>query len=76
MSSSIRAAKLTRLSQAGYKTHILQIRNAYKILAGSPEGKKPSWRTNVYRRAILNRILNIGGEKMWTAFVWFQLWKS
>jgi len=38
----IRAANLTRLSLAGYRTHMLQIRNAYKILVGIPEGKKTS----------------------------------
>jgi hypothetical protein len=36
-----------------------EMRSAYKILVGKPEGKTLLWRSGVDRRIILKRILNI-----------------
>ena len=41
----IRDLKSRRLRWAGHVARIEQSRNAYRVLMGKPEGKRPLWRT-------------------------------
>jgi hypothetical protein len=40
-SNIIRVIKSRKMRGVGYVTHMRQLRNAYKILVGKPEGKRP-----------------------------------
>ena len=40
----IRNLKSRQLRWAGHVTHMEQSRNAYSVLVGKPEGKRPLWR--------------------------------
>jgi hypothetical protein len=55
-----------------------EVRNAYKIFVGKPEGKRPLLgRPSVCGRVILKSIL--GKEFfwwVWIGFIWLRLWTS
>jgi len=55
---------------AGYITHIGGIRNAYEILVGKPEGKKPLEDLGAEGRIILERISR---EIGWECMDWMLL---
>jgi hypothetical protein len=49
------------------------MRNAYKILVGKHEGKRPLGRICVDGRIILEWILRKLGGKGWTGFIWLRI---
>jgi hypothetical protein len=49
----IRIIKSRRMRWAGHVAHMGEIRNAYRILVGKPEGKKPLGRPRLGGRIIL-----------------------
>jgi hypothetical protein len=53
---------------AGNTAHRGDMRNAYKIFVGKPEGKRPLGRPCISMRIILKWILNKQGMSMWTGF--------
>ena len=66
-SNIIRNLKFKRLTWAGHVAHIGKSRNAYGVLVGKPEGKKPlgrsrrSWEDNIkmdLRRRVVILILD------------------
>jgi hypothetical protein len=55
--SIIRMIKSRRMRWAGYLARMDEKRNAYRILVGNPEGKRPLGRPNVCWWTILKWIL-------------------
>jgi hypothetical protein len=53
-----------------------EMRNAYKILAGKPKGKKPLEELGVDGRKILQWILQKEGGKLCTGFMWLRIGTS
>jgi hypothetical protein len=49
-----------------------QMRNAYKILVGKPEGKYHAEDLRVDRRIILEWILGEKYGKLWIEFIWLR----
>jgi hypothetical protein len=49
-----------------------EMRNAYKILVGKPEGKRPVGDLGVDGMIILDGILGKLGGKVWTGYVWLK----
>jgi len=49
----IRVIKSRRMSWAGHVARIGEMRNAYKMLVGKPEGKRPLGNVGVDKRIIL-----------------------
>jgi len=46
--------------------------NTQKVLVGKLEGKRPLGRLYVYGWAVLERILEKQGGKIWTGFIWLR----
>jgi hypothetical protein len=53
----IRMIKSRRMRREGHVARMVKKRNAYRILVGKPEGKRPLGRPNVDGLTILKRIL-------------------
>jgi hypothetical protein len=53
-----------------------EMRNAYNILAGESEGKRPLGRPRCRWQIILEWILERYSGKMWTGFIWFRIGTS
>jgi hypothetical protein len=51
-SPTIRVIKSRRMRWAGHVAHMGEIRNAYNILVGKPEGKRPLRRLGIVGRII------------------------
>jgi hypothetical protein len=49
------------------------MRNAYKILVGKPEGKRPLRNLGIDRRIMLKWILRKLGRKVLNGFFWLRL---
>jgi hypothetical protein len=66
--------KSRRMSWAGHVTCMREMRNAYNILAGIYEGKRPfrrprrRWKDNI--KKWIKRKKRV---RVWTGFVWFRL---
>jgi len=67
-SPDIRAIKSKRIRWAGHVARMGEIRNAYNILVGKPEGKRPLGRSKRIWE-ILEFILGKYGGKVWTRFI-------
>jgi CRISPR/Cas system-associated protein Cas7 (RAMP superfamily) len=52
--------KLRRMRWAGHVAHMVDMKNAYKILVGKPEGKRQSEDTGIYGRIILMDLRETG----------------
>jgi hypothetical protein len=53
-----------------------EIRNAYEISVGKPEGKYHVEDLGVDGRIILERILGKLGGEVWIGFIWLGIWAS
>jgi hypothetical protein len=49
------------------------MRNAYNILDGKSEGKRPLGRLDVGGRIILEWISGTYGGRVWTGFIWLRM---
>jgi hypothetical protein len=74
-SNIIRVIKTRRMRWAGHVAHIGNIRNAYQILVGNPEGMRPSGRLT-HRWEDIKMYLREKGKKLWTGFIWFRICTS
>jgi hypothetical protein len=70
--SIIRIIK-TRMKWAGYVARIVEKWNAYRILVGKPEGKRPLGRPRRRWMIILGWILERWDGVMWTGLVWLRI---
>jgi hypothetical protein len=52
---------------------MVQMRNAYEILVGKPEGKRSFGRLSGNGNIILECILGKKGGKVWTGFIWLRM---
>jgi len=55
---------------------VVEIRNAYKIFVGKPEGKKHSEDLGVDGRIMFEWILGKWSGNLWTACIWLMLGTS
>jgi hypothetical protein len=51
-------------------------RNAYRVLVGKPEGKRPLGRPRLCGRIILTWILERYNEVVWTGLIWLTVGTS
>jgi hypothetical protein len=65
----IRVTKSRRVRWAGYVARVGEMRNAYDILVGKPERKRPRGRWGI----ILECILEKEDGKMWTGCIWIRI---
>jgi hypothetical protein len=68
--SIIRMTKSGRMRWAGHVTRMGEKRNAYRILVGKPEGKRPLGRP---RRRLVDNIKMDLGEIGWDGKDWIDL---
>jgi hypothetical protein len=68
--------KPRRISWAGYVAHMGEKRNAYKVLVGKPEGKKPLGRPR--RRWVDNIKMDLREIRWygWIGLIWVRLGTS
>jgi hypothetical protein len=65
--------KLRRMRWAGYVGRMGKKRNAYRILAGKPEGKRPVGRPILGGWIMLGWNLERWDGVMWTGLVWLRI---
>jgi hypothetical protein len=66
----IRMIKSRRMRWAGHVARMMETRNAYRILVGKPEGKRPLGRQN---RRLVDRIKMDLREREWSGMNWIDL---
>jgi hypothetical protein len=66
----IRMIKSRRMRWVGHVARMRETRNAYRILVGKPEGKRPLGRPR--RRWVNNTIMGLG-ESEWIGMDWIDL---
>jgi hypothetical protein len=71
--SIIRIIKSRRMRWAGHVARVGEKRNAYRLLVGKPEGRRPLGRPRRRRWIILGRILERWDGVMWTGLVWLRI---
>jgi hypothetical protein len=71
--SIIRIMKSKRMRWSGYVARIGEKKNAYRLLVGKPEGKRPLGRTSRRWVIILGWILWGWDGVMWTGLVWLMI---
>jgi hypothetical protein len=71
--SIIRMITSRRMRWTGHVARIGEKSNAYRILVGKPEGKRPLGRQDVVRWIILGWILERWDGVMWTGLVWLRI---
>jgi hypothetical protein len=71
--SIIRLVKWRKMRWVGYIARILEKRNAYRLLVGKPEGKRPLERP---RRRLVDNIKMDLGEMGWSNVDWLRIRKS
>jgi hypothetical protein len=71
--SIIRIIKLRRMRWAGLVARMGEKRNAYRLLVGKPEGKRPLGRPRC--RWVDNIRMDLGevGWGVWTGLVWLRI---
>jgi hypothetical protein len=69
----IKIIKLRRIRWAGHVAGIGEKRNAYKLLVGKPEGKRPLGRRRRRWSVILRGILERWDGVMWIGLVWLRI---
>jgi hypothetical protein len=73
--SIVRMIKSRRMRWAGHVARMGEKRNAYRILAGKSEGKRPLGRSR--RRCVDNIKLDIREDGMvWIGLIWLRIWTS
>jgi hypothetical protein len=65
----ITVIKSRRIRWVGHVARLEAMRNAYNILVGKSEGKRPLRRSRLDGRIILEWILGKYGGKLWTGFI-------
>jgi hypothetical protein len=68
--SIIRMIKARRMRWAGHVALMGETRNAYRILVGKPEGKRPQGRPR--RRWVDNIEMDLRGM-VWSGLIWFRI---
>jgi hypothetical protein len=65
--------KSRRMRWAGYVAHMEEVRNAFKVLVGKPEGNRPLGRPR--RRWKDNFMLDLRdvGFGVWIGFIWLRI---
>jgi hypothetical protein len=71
--SIIRITKSRRMRWAGHVARMGKKRNAYSILVGKPEGKRPLGNLDVRGRIILEGILQRYDGVVWTGLIWLRI---
>jgi hypothetical protein len=71
--SIIRIIKLRRMRWAGHVARMGEKRNAYRLLVGKPERKRPLGRPRLGRWITLVWILERWDGVMWTGLVWLRI---
>jgi hypothetical protein len=61
---------------AGHVASIGNMKNAYKILIGKPEQKRPAEDLGIEGKVTLQLILGKQGGKMWTGIIWLRIGTS
>jgi hypothetical protein len=74
--SIIRIIKSRRMRWAGHVARVGEKRNAYRLLVGKPEGKRPVGRQGLGGWTILGWILERCDGVMWTGLVWLRIGTS
>jgi hypothetical protein len=69
----IKVIKSRRVSWAQYVARMGEMRNAYSILVGKPEGRHHSEYIDVEGRKILEWMLWQGGWRVWTGCIWLRI---
>jgi hypothetical protein len=72
----IRVIKARKMRWAGHVARMRAVTNAYEILVGKPEGKRPLGRPGVDGMIILELFLGKYGGRVWTGFIWFRIGTS
>jgi hypothetical protein len=68
--------KSRRMRWTGHVARAGEARNAYKILVGKFEGKRPLGRSRLGGKIILQWVLGKIGEKVLTGFIWLRIGTS
>ena len=71
--SIFRVMKSRRIRWVGHVARMVDMRCAYKILVGRPEGKWPLGRPRRRREKILKYILKKQGQEAWSGLMWVRL---
>jgi hypothetical protein len=71
--SKIRIIKSLKMRWAGHVARMGEKRNAYRLLVGKPEGKRPLGRPRRRWGIILGWILETWDGVMWTGLVWLRI---
>jgi hypothetical protein len=67
--------KSRKMRWAGHVARIGETRDAYRILVGKPEGKRPLGRPR--RRWVNNIKMDLGYYGMgWIGLIWLRIWTS
>jgi hypothetical protein len=69
----IRVMKSRRMRWAKHIARMGDIRNAYKILVGKPQGKRPGGRSTRRWEIMLGLMLRKEGGKVWIGFNWLRI---
>jgi hypothetical protein len=69
---TIKIMKSRRMRWAGHVARMKEKRNAYRVLVGKLEGKKPPEDLNGGGKIILRWILEKSDEMVWTALIWLR----
>jgi hypothetical protein len=72
-SPNIRMIKSRRTIWAGHLLRPGEMRNAYKILVGKPEGNKVFRRSKLDGRTILKWVLRKYGVRAWIGLIWLRI---
>jgi hypothetical protein len=68
--------KSRRMRWAGHVAHMGEKMNAYKILVGNPEGKRPIVRPRLRWVDIIKMDLREIGWVVWTGLIWLRIGTS
>jgi hypothetical protein len=72
--SIITMIKSRRMKWAGHVAGMGEKRNAYRILVGKPEGKRPLGRPR--HRWVNNIKMNPRERMVWIGWIWLRIWTS
>jgi hypothetical protein len=69
----ITVVKSRRMRLAGPVARMGEMKNAYRVLVGKPEGKSHSENLGTDGNIILEWILGKSGGKLWTRYTWLRV---
>jgi hypothetical protein len=72
----VRVIKSRRMTSVGHVAWMGEMRNAYNILVGKPDGKRPLGRLGVAGKTILEWILGKFDGRGWTELIWLSVGTS